>query len=277
MKYTYVIIVIVSVLLLSACGSDAKEKEPPPTPPMVEQAFAFLEPPPHIHSWSKATCHTPATCFCGETYGKPLPHDLTSANFQQASVCIVCGDEVGEKLPPRFPAYGFTVFHDRYVEHTYINVGYTNPNVTTTGTITATGFKITEGESDLEPMEGFEWRIMRFHMEFACENAMNYGVFVASFGLCYHSFYAGRYHDLIYEETVRINFYGEYVDVLSRTVWHMPKIQSNRITSEVDRAYRVPVGYDGIIVAWYNDANYMSGWETLTDLFDENTLFFRMR
>ena len=46
----------------------------------------------HAHSWTKATCSSPATCtICGKTVGEPAAHTWTAATCETPATCTVCG------------------------------------------------------------------------------------------------------------------------------------------------------------------------------------------
>lgn len=52
-----------------------------------------------IHSWSAATCETPATCEkCGKTQGEPLGHEWIEATCTEPRHCMTCGITEGATL-----------------------------------------------------------------------------------------------------------------------------------------------------------------------------------
>ena len=53
--------------------------------------------PEHTHTWSEATCTTPATCTeCGETLGSEKGHAWKEATCTSPVTCTVCGETSGE-------------------------------------------------------------------------------------------------------------------------------------------------------------------------------------
>ena len=52
----------------------------------------------HFHSWESATCTSPMTCKCGETYGDAKGHNYTAATCTEASKCTRCGKTSGSAL-----------------------------------------------------------------------------------------------------------------------------------------------------------------------------------
>ena len=53
-----------------------------------------VTPPPHVHSWSDATCAEPQKCECGETQGEALGHNMVA----------------GDVVAPTFDAQGYTKY-----------------------------------------------------------------------------------------------------------------------------------------------------------------------
>ena len=51
--------------------------------------------PPHLHSFSEATCTLPKTCDCGATEGNALGHNWLLATCLKPEVCSVCGATTG--------------------------------------------------------------------------------------------------------------------------------------------------------------------------------------
>ena len=49
----------------------------------------------HTHSFSQATCTSPAKCSCGQTEGKALGHKWTAATCKTPKTCSVCGATEG--------------------------------------------------------------------------------------------------------------------------------------------------------------------------------------
>ena len=51
--------------------------------------------PPHIHSFSTATCTAPKTCACGVTEGNATGHTWKDATCSDPKTCTVCGTTSG--------------------------------------------------------------------------------------------------------------------------------------------------------------------------------------
>lgn len=71
-KLGYVSVLVAGSLMLSVIGTSTK-------------AYAK-----HSHSYSAATCTSPATCSCGATKGSALGHQLSAATCTTAERCNRC-------------------------------------------------------------------------------------------------------------------------------------------------------------------------------------------
>lgn len=56
----------------------------------------------HTHSFSKATCTSPATCSCGKTSGASLGHSFSQATCTSPKACNRCGITSGTSLGHKF-------------------------------------------------------------------------------------------------------------------------------------------------------------------------------
>lgn len=74
--------------------------------------------PAHTHSWSQATCTSPATCGCGATNGSALGHNWSQATCTSPSTCSRCGATNGSALGHNFGNNN----------QTCSNCGVNNPN-----------------------------------------------------------------------------------------------------------------------------------------------------
>ena len=63
----------------------------PTTVPTTAPTTAPTTEPPHIHSFSAATCTAPKTCSCGATEGSASGHNWNGATFTSPKTCSVCG------------------------------------------------------------------------------------------------------------------------------------------------------------------------------------------
>ena len=72
--------------------TEPEKTEPEKTEPVSKtQIPAKTEKTEHTHSFSAATCTSPAKCSCGQTKGKALGHKWTDATCKSPKKCSVCG------------------------------------------------------------------------------------------------------------------------------------------------------------------------------------------
>ncbi|MDR0857975.1 MAG: FecR domain-containing protein, partial [Oscillospiraceae bacterium] len=168
-----------------------------------------------------------------------------------------------------------------YTTSTYDVVGQT------IGQITFTGYEVFESDATHEAKEGYEWRAVHLNMFFNEDNASYYGV-VYSFPSV--DYYTGEF---VGDELLLIYNGIEYNECLTQKerVPHPPEeVDYEYFQYEWDKyAVRVPIGYDGYTLMFYNGKYYWdpdtqttadhSAWEYITDgqevASDPDTLFFR--
>ena len=258
----------------------------------------------HEHVWQPATCTEPEICAdCGEVQGEALGHTWTPASYQTAETCSVCGEIQGEPLTADFEKEGFACTLEVGVPAAYTTSCYEAPSVKTTGQVTITDYKILNPETDaeeiaalearigtaLEPLEGYEWRVVYSEALYSDANAYSYGMMTGS---CHEDYYDIKLHDdtIIYGSdelkdgtlagTYSANWNGEQFDQclsIGNAYWGGWVNGTNTYYSCT--AFRVPVGYDGTVVGFYD---YSVAWEDgmyITDVqaAGGNALFFRLK
>lgn len=67
----------------------------PATIPATEVTTAPVTQPPHVHSFSSATCTSPKTCSCGATESEANGHKWKDATCSEPQTCTVCGATSG--------------------------------------------------------------------------------------------------------------------------------------------------------------------------------------
>ncbi len=220
----------------------------------------------HVHDWLDADCENGEICAdCGAEEGKPLGHVALPANYQEPSVCKRCGNTVEEVLQPAMEKYGITEFMELGVTYEYTTITKNKSDVTTTGELTVTDYDIfTSGEGYPEK-EGYEWRVIKGTVVFFDKNANNYGSIT---NYCYEDYYDIDLYDddahYEYDEeteifTRMISYHGEEYLCYGKEIWKAEKWKYNseakrrQTIGNFERAWQVPVGYDGIVAGFYND------------------------
>lgn len=298
-KRLFLLITLLSALLIfgiTGCssGDDAEDDTlihlPPVTTPRPTPTPTPTPIPECRHFWRAANCHTPEYCLdCGETRGAPLEHIFGPANFQLAAQCELCGDFYGQPLTPNFITYGFEINTIPGRPFEYTTGTRLSDELTTTGTVTLMDVDIFASREGFPPRAGREYILARFLLTFDDENAISHGFAYLSGQFDYYTVDTNEtaiMFDNLRDSDIpgfkiantQINFYGEYFDYHFR----YESISVDWIESVAhvvfEYVFLVPIGFDGIIVYLSSTENWSAtAGRVLSDNFDENTLFFRLR
>lgn len=235
------------------------------------------------HSFGEATCSAPSTCaVCGVTDGEALPHTLTEANFQEAPVCTVCGAAEGEPLTPGFVEMGIT---PNLVE---LGVPYTLTIHGTQYSYIVESHEIVEPDADHPAVEGYVWHRIVTRLE-ALENQASLGTNLYAY-TDFADYYdpVGQTESVVWVENnvfmslaFSCNYLGQdYTDCLMRQDNAHLNATGGAWTFEQDLTFRLPEGYDGVLLA-IGDGDKMEGgtyaemWQNLYS--DENTLLYQIK
>lgn len=289
-KRFFIALTCIIFLLISGC-EEADTFEPTPEP-----AIVITPPPPIIyepdcdHFFKNPDCFNPSICIdCGETEGVPLEHIWTEPNFQEPSFCEVCGEINGDPLEPKFIAQGFKINTTSGRLYEYKTITNQDADITTVGSATLLYIDIFESDSGYPAKSGYEYITARLMMTFDDENAQTLGFKYMTGQLDFFGFNPDEnaiFHDNLRESDIegfkvgnaKLNFFGEdYEYYIKHT-----QIQNERIGNVsyvmLEYAFLVPAGYDGMVIYISNAANWTEGRSrVLSDNFDDNTLFFRLR
>lgn len=292
MKKFFSILMALSILFsLCACGNEAASTEPAtesttvPTTVVTEPATTV---PAHDcavdgHSWVEATCESAKFCaFCGETEGEALGHTWVDANYQSAKLCTTCGFTEGEPLTATFDEHGMVInITEVGKEYDYVTTCSEDSSKKTVGKLMISDYRVFEGDEAHPAMEGYEWHAVTVTIRFNDENAWNYGMGVRVS--------CDNYYDLItwdatqtkiasgtYSQTCNFNgvdyeCVADFSGKMSFSEW-----VDKEKTCTFDRYVRVPVGYDGVVLTFRDNALKMGDGQHLYDVVDENSLYFRL-
>jgi hypothetical protein len=252
-------LILAAALILSALAGCNGNTTPEPEPT-----------PPHEHLWTDATHQKPKTCsVCGETEGEPVPHEWKEANYQEPKNCTECDATEGEAISPIFPVLGFEL-SEIGVAHIYKSCYEDKSDATSKATVK--NVRVISGDDYYEPKEDCEWIIATCIVEVA-ENPK-----VFQIGIERTDFYCYDLNTVFPTRTV--NYYGADREIENKT----KMLQSTSTIMEFEVGYLVPVGYDGVMFAFFNDYNNMiidySNPDTVVtfeDILDGDTLFFRLK
>ena len=274
---------LVMCIMLAGCGHEHTWTEATCTEPKTCSVCGETEGEALGHTWVEATCAEAKHCsVCGETEGEALEHTLTEANYQQAATCEVCGQTEGEPLQADFELYGCTYVSELDKEYPFVNQCYDSNDELTNGKITFSDYKTFISDENHEELEGYEWKSVVCTVVFDDDNASKYGqngVGVVTGD--YYSIDLGldneiNYNGIVYSDYIsnRENLTSEWIERDDGTAYYVSKWQFD---------FRVPIGYDGVVISIMNHETrekFTGSIETLEDallyLLDENTINFRL-
>jgi len=281
---------IVLLLFIAGC-SDIEPIEPEP-----EQRPALTPPPtaePEVecdHFWKNSDCFNPYICYdCDETKGTPLEHYWSEANFQEASYCVNCGEINGDPVEPNFISHGLRINTTAGRPFRYKTITNPSPVTETVGLATLMYIDIFESDNDHPYKRGYEYIVARFMLTFMDEDTGSRGFSYMTGQLDFFGFDPDEgavAHEDLQESDVpgfrkanrKLNFFGRDHDYFIRYT----QIQSERIGNTwyvvFEYSFIVPAGYDGIVIYVSNAVTWSdSRNRVLSDNFDNDTLFFRLR
>ncbi len=202
------------------------------------------------HAWQDATCDAPKTCtLCQATEGEALTHDMAPANHQAPSTCRLCDHTEGEALTAFYEDKGVTVIHaEAGKEYDYKTAGYTDNKKTTVGKLTWSEHEVFASREGYPAKEGYEWHTVTLSIRYSDKNAQKYGFQVAP---AVDNYYTGDTTGFTDDGSApfKILWGGEEHECLMIA-------DKDAVSEWVDGvctytrpyAWRVPVGFDGIVI-----------------------------
>ena len=291
------------MFILPGCSDNIEDESPPePTPvytptPVPTPVFEC------DHFWKSPDCQNPFICYdCDETKGSPEEHVWQDANFQEASVCINCGELNGEPLEPGFSIHGLRINTISGRPFPYITTTRNDPEMRTTGVATLLYIAFFDSGRD-HPMAGidsfdtgnypalagYEYVLTRIMITFEDENSQVNG----------YQYMTGQTDYFIYDPDEPAVSYDDFRDsnipgfkIVNRKLNYYGEdyvyyIKHSQVQNEwvggisyvvLEYAFLIPAGYDGVVVYITNAANWSDeNNRVLSDNFDNDTLFFRLR
>lgn len=208
------------------------------------------------HTWQAATCTVAKTCaVCNAVEGDPADHILLPPNYQQGAACKDCTYTQGEPVPPAYADFPVEVITAQMgVEYDYLTACYINGH-TTTGKLTWENYRVFDGDDTHEAVEGYQWHSVTVKIVFSDRDAQRYG-FIAQSALDDYYWIASE-NGNGYTDAFTVSFYGQLYDqclMANKQATVSPWIDG-ACTYTAEFAWRVPVGYDGHMILFYNAAN----------------------
>lgn len=226
------------------------------------------------HSWADATCTAPKACTrCAATEGQPLEHTWEGeATLYNAPVCSVCGTE-GDPLPGYFSQNGLVPNVLPRQETDYITNTYVRPDLDTTGIFQASDVAIFESQGTHRAKQGYEWRSVDITIRFSDSRSGLYGTNVTCARADYYQ--DQELKQAKKQDRFSVTFNGKKYQCIAlyEDVGFHYEGDSNLF--QMTCYVQVPVGYDGVVLAFYHSSIDISGMH-LHEVDDENMLLFRM-
>ena len=226
------------------------------------------------HTWTEATCTAPKTCtHCGAAEGQPLEHSWEGeATLYTAPICSVCG-AAGDPLPGYLAQNGLAPNAKPNQIADYITSTYVRSDINTTGSFMASDISIFDSDGIYRAKKGYEWRSAEILIHFGDNHAALYGTKVA--------FARGDfYQDLELKQGKKqdrftVNYNGKDYKCMAYYENVGYQYEVDGILFHMTCYVQVPVGYDGVVLAFYNGNIDIKGMH-LHEVEDENMLLFRM-
>lgn len=235
------------------------------------------------HSWEDATCSTPRACsVCGETEGDALGHSWEDATYDAPRTCSVCRETEGSALTPSFEEHGLTINVKEDTVYDYVSVCYLDPSKETVGHLIISDYQIVKDYSDLdlEVRKGYEWRTFRTTISFDDDNANNYGPRVRLQVVNYYDIEGWEdsynYDNAINGQYFTANYHGTDYECCCIIRDQSPGWIDDTYTNIFDFYISVPIGYDGVVLAFFNKQPSQEEDTYIYNLANEETLFFRL-
>ena len=182
---------------------------------------------------------------------------------------------------------GFTDFMEVGVPYAYTTVCSDDETKTTTGELTVTSYEIFEEAEGYQPLEGYEWRVVKMEVRFYDENAREYGVWPA---YRWEDYYNTKLHDdteELVEETEEYDQYchtviynGEEMDAYTFVTayfgdWYTAEAGNREVVFYCQYDFLVPIGYDGCVAGMKDRSVKNLDGTYITDYDPANFLLFR--
>ena len=199
--------------------------------------------------------------------------------------------EQTEQAEPQIPELveaGFTQYMEEGVTYSYTTICSEDESKTTTGEVTVIAYDVFEWDETHPKKENYEWRVVELEARFFDENAQAYGTYVFT---RHEDLYNVKLHDdseAEYEESDDYSSYsytrihqGQEVETYARVEdswsdWQTDAEGNDECFYRVKFAFQVPVGYDGVVVAFEDGGYTYPEGAYLTELDPAYFLLFRL-
>lgn len=288
-KHTRIFAVIMAVTMLfsmTACGGNANAPETTevPTEAPTTETVSVCEA--NGHTWANATCDTAKICsVCGETVGEALGHSWADANYQAPKTCTVCNATEGEPLVAAYVEHGMDArLLDMSGEYDFTNHCGSDATKLTTGKLTVESYGTFASDEAHEALDGYEWKVLTVKIRFSDENAQQYGM-AGMRHLLDDYYYSGEAKEIpegeesdLFEVDWNGMNYTECTSAVSEEwgSWESDGNGGYYIDYTLTFTYRIPVGYDGVVVGLSDATMEWPIGSHLYDVIDDTARLFRL-
>lgn len=204
------------------------------------------------------------------------------------SVLVFRKGEKPEPVVSEMEQAGFTDFMEVGVPYAYTTSCGDDEGHATTAEAIVTSYEIFEEAEGYQPLEGYEWRVVKMEVRFYDENARQYGVWPA---YRWEDYYNTKLHDdteELVEETEEYDQYchtviynGEEMDAYTFVTayfgdWYTAEAGNREVIFYYQVDFLVPVGYDGCVAGVQDNRLELLDGTYITDYDPADFLLFRL-
>lgn len=229
-----------------------------------------------IYEANKDSIKNPNLIYEGQVFILPDNADVATAPASETSAVETPAetDNQTEATASQadFEKYGLVCNAKLNTTYPYVIPCY-DREYTTNGKATFSDYKVFEGDETHEALEGYEWRTVTCTVVFDDENAYNHGY--SGIGVSTVDYYNDSFFDN-YKEN-KVSFSATYNGIEYTGIQYDREVlfsdwDDNGYTYKFRELCRVPVNYDGVVLAIYSPTIDWNAAKT-----NKDTLLFRLK
>ena len=216
-----------------------------------------------------------------------LEDDILTLDMLE-SILVFRKGEKPEPVVSEMEQAGFTQFMEVGVPYAYTTACSKDETKSTTAEVIVTSYEIFEEAEGYQPLEGYEWQVVKMEVRFYDENARQYGVWPA---YQWEDYYNTKLHDdtiELVEETEEYEQYchtviynGEEMDAYTFVTayfgdWYTAEAGNREVVFYCQYDFLVPIGYDGCVVGVRDRRVEWPDGAYITNLNPDDFLLFRL-
>lgn len=229
-----------------------------------------------IYEANKDSIKNPNLIYEGQVFILPDNADVATAPASETSAVEAPAetDNQTEATASQadFEKYGLVCNAKLNTTYPYVIPCY-DREYTTNGKVTFSDYKVFGGDETHEALDGYEWRTVTCTVVFDDDNAYNHGY--SGIGVSTVDYYNDSFFDNYKEK--KVSFSATYNGIEYTGIQYDSEVlfsdwDDNGYTYKVRELYRVPVNYDGVVLAIYSPT---IDWNTAKT--NKDTLLFRLK